>query len=132
MADAAGIHHKHHRSHRSEQGFTILGMVFWAIIVCFALVLVMRVFPTVTEYFAVKAALVRIVEASPASAAEVRNAFDRQREIEQNISSIDGTDLDVLVNGTDVEITVAYDKEIEIFDPVFILIKYRTSAKRIH
>jgi hypothetical protein len=60
---------------------------------------------------------------------EIRAAFDRQKEIEYSITSISGKDLQVTKENDKVVIRFAYDKEIELYGPVFLLIKYEGSSK---
>jgi hypothetical protein len=55
---------------------------------------------------------------------EIRAAFERQKEIEYSISSISGKDLTVTKENEQIVIGFAYDKEVPLFDPVFLLIKY--------
>ena len=57
--------------------------------------------------------------------AEIRNAFERQKDIEYSISSIGGKDLDVSQENDRLVIRFGYDKEIELVDPVFLVIKFR-------
>ena len=115
---------------RPQAGFTLMGLVLTAVVCCLLAVLALRVFPSVNEYLAIKTALNRIVQNRPGSVAEVRAAFDKQRQIEYSIASIGGTDLDVKINGGTIDISFAYDKEIELFNPVFLLIKYRGHVRQ--
>ncbi len=62
---------------------------------------------------------------SPPTVAEVRKAFDRQKEIEYSISSISGKDLEITKENDRLVIRFAYDKEIPIVEPVFLLMKYK-------
>jgi deoxyhypusine synthase len=66
----------------------------------------------------------QIAKAAPATVAEARSAFERQKEIEYSIASISGKDLVVTKENDKVVIRFAYDKEVPIFEPVFLLIKY--------
>jgi len=56
---------------------------------------------------------------------EIRAAFERARSIEYSIQSISGKDLEVTKDNDKVVVSFAYDKEIELFGPVSLLIKYR-------
>jgi hypothetical protein len=69
------------------------------------------------------------VAENPPTVAEVRKAFEKQKEIEYSISSIGGDDLEVTKENDRLVIRVAYDKEIELVEPVFLLIKYRGEAR---
>lgn len=113
----------------NQRGLSMMGLIMVAVVVCIGAVLAMRVLPTVNEYFAIKTILNRIVQNRPGSPAEVQAAFDRQRQVETSINSIGGTDLEVVINSQQIEVSFAYDKEVEIFNPVYLLIKYRGSVR---
>ena len=61
--------------------------------------------------------------------AEARQAFDRQRDLEYSISAITSKDLQVTKENDKVVIAFAYNKEVPIYGPVFILIKYEGRSK---
>ena len=118
------------RSPVRQRGVTLFGLMSWAIVIGFVAYLVLRVFPTVNEFMTIKRAIDKIAAASPATVAEVRAAFDRQRDIEYSISSITGKDLQITKENDKVVISVAYDKEIPLCGPVFMLIKYEARSGR--
>jgi hypothetical protein len=49
--------------------------------------------------------------------------------VEYSIASISGTDLQVTKENDKMVIKFAYDKEVELFEPVFLLIKYRGEGR---
>jgi len=108
----------------SQRGITLIGLLFWAIVVAFIALIVIRVLPTVNEYSTILRAVQQIAKAAPATVAEARAAFEKQKEVEYSISSISGKDLQVTKENDKVVIRFAYDKEVPIFEPVFLLIKY--------
>jgi hypothetical protein len=55
---------------------------------------------------------------------EIRNAFERQKDIEYSITSISSKDLSITKENDKVVVSFAYDKEIELMKPVFLLIKF--------
>jgi len=112
------------RALRSQRGVTLFSLLFWAIVVGFVAYLVLRVFPTVNEYLTIKRTIDKVAASSPATVAEARAAFERQKDIEYAISTIGGKDLEVTKENDKVVIAFAYDKEIPIYGPVFLLIKY--------
>ena len=114
---------------RAERGITLIGLLFWAILVAFVALMIVRVLPTVNEYSTILRAVQNIAKAAPATVAEARAAFEKQKEVEYSISSIGGKDLQVSKDNEKVVIRFAYDKEIEIFEPVFLLIKYRGEGR---
>jgi type II secretory pathway pseudopilin PulG len=112
------------RSTGSQRGISLIGLLVWAIIVAFGALIVVRVLPTINEYTTVLRAVQKIAQDQPATVAEARKAFDRQKDIEYSISSISGQDLVVTKENDKVVIRFAYDKEVPIFEPVYLLIKY--------
>lgn len=114
---------------RQQHGLTLIGLLTWAILVGFIGYLAVRVLPTVSEFYTVQAVVDRLA-ASPANTVpEIRQAFSRQLQIDQTISSIEAKDLDITKENNRVVIAFAYEKEIEIVGPLFLLIKYAGRSK---
>jgi len=112
-----------------QRGVTMFGLLFWGIIVAFFGYLLVRALPTVNEYATIQRTVDKIAQEQPATVAEVRRAFDRQKDIEYSISSISGKDLLVTKENDKVVIGYAYEKEIPVMGPVFILIKYEGRSR---
>jgi hypothetical protein len=112
------------RSKRTPRGITLIGLLLWAIVVAFVALIVVRVVPTLNEYSTILRAVQKIAKEEPPTVAAARSAFDKQQEIEYSISSIGSKDLQVTKENDKLVIRFAYDKEIPIFEPVFLLIKY--------
>ena len=112
-----------------QRGITLIGLLAWAIVVGFVGYLAVRVVPTVTEFYTIQSAVNRLA-ASPANTVpEIRTAFNKQLQIDQTISSVTAKDLDITKENDRVVISFAYEKEIEIAGPVFLLIKYAGRSK---
>ncbi|MES2959719.1 MAG: DUF4845 domain-containing protein [Pseudomonadota bacterium] len=114
---------------RAQRGITLIGLLFWAIVVAFVALMIVRVLPTVNEYSTIHRAVQKIAKEAPPTVAQARDAFEKQKEIEYSISSIGGKDLQVSKENDKVVIRFGYDKEVEIFEPVFLLIKYRGEGR---
>jgi hypothetical protein len=113
----------------SARGLSLIGLVFWAVVISFAALITLRVLPTVNEYLTIDKAVDKVAHAGGSSVPELRAAFDRVKQIEYSISSISGKDLEITKNNDRIVIGFAYDKEIELFGPVYLLIKYRGQSK---
>ena len=111
------------RGSRGQRGFTLFGLLFWAIIVGFLALIGMRVLPALNEYFTIKRAINKITTEG-STVPEIRAAFERQRDVEYAITSITSKDLSVTKENDKVVVSFAYDKEIELMKPVFLLIKF--------
>ncbi len=118
------------RSGRAGQrGVTLFGLVFWALVVGFGAYLLLRVLPTINEYLTIQRAVEQIAKSQPATVPEARLAFEKQQALEYSISSITAKDLVVTKENDKVVIAFAYDKQIPIYGPVYILIKYEGRSK---
>ena len=117
------------RKRRSQRGVTLFGLLFWAIIIGFLALVGLRVLPTVNEFFTIKRAVEKISASGATTVPEIRNAFEKQKEIEYSIVSIGGKDLEITKVNEKVVISFAYNKEIELMSPVFLLIKYEGRSR---
>ncbi|WP_137733267.1 DUF4845 domain-containing protein [Pseudaquabacterium pictum] len=112
-----------------RRGVTLIGLLAWAIVVGFAGYLLVRVVPTVTEFYTIQSVVDRIAASPASTVAEIRGAFDKQRQVDATITSVLGKELDITKENDRVVISFAYEKEIELFGPVFLLIKYAGRSK---
>ena len=112
-----------------QTGFTLIGLMMWAIIVGFGGYIAVRTLPTLLEFRAIQGAIDRIAAGSPTTVPEIRRAFDRQKSIEYSIESISGKDLDITKENDKIVIRFAYQKEVELIAPVFLLVKYEGRSK---
>lgn len=110
---------------RSQRGVTLIGLLFWAVVVASISLVALKVLPSLNEYFTIQRAINKIASNNPGTVAEVRRAFENQQIIEYSISSISAKDLEITKDNERVVISFAYDKEIELIEPVFLVIKYR-------
>ena len=108
---------------RRQRGITLFGLLFWAIVVGFLALIAMRVLPALNEYFTIKRAVNRVATEG-STVAEIRNAFEKQKDIEYSIVSISSKDLTITKDNDKVVVSFAYDKEVELVKPVFLLIKF--------
>lgn len=120
---------KRHRVGRSQRGITLLGLLLWAIIVGFIALVAMRVLPTLNEFFTIQKAVNKVALEGGTTVPEIRAAFEKQKDIEYSIQSISSKDLDITKENDRVVIRFAYNKEIELMAPVFLLIKYEGRSR---
>jgi Domain of unknown function (DUF4845) len=116
------------RGARRQRGITLFGLLFWAIVIGMLALVGMRVVPTTIEYYTILKAINRISLEEASTVPQIRTAFDRQRDIDA-ITSITGKDLSITKENEKVVISFAYDSEIELIKPVFLLIKYEGRSK---
>jgi hypothetical protein len=112
-----------------QRGITLLGLLLWAILIGLVALLALRVLPTVNEFLTIQRAVDKVAAEGLGTVPEIRAAFDRQKEIEYAITSISGKDLTILKEDDRVVIRFAYNKEIELAGPAYLLIKYEGRSK---
>lgn len=112
-----------------QQGVSITGLIIVLAVVGFFAVLGLKIVPTVTEYSAIKNAIVT-AKGAGSTPNEIRNSFDKQASVAY-IDSISGKDLDITKDGDETVVSFAYDKKIPIVGPASLLIEYSgTTAKK--
>ena len=110
-----------------QSGVSLIGILFVGGVLAFGGIVAAQVFPTVLEYQAISKAAIKA--SSGSTPPEVRNIFDKAAQID-DIKAIVGKDLDV-TKDTEGKIIVsfAYNKEIPLGGPAFLLIKYAGKSK---
>lgn len=112
-----------------QSGVSLLGLLFWAVLLAFTGVVAARVFPTVLEFYTIQSAVNRIAASNPATVPAVRADFDRAQEVEYSIVSISSKDLVISKDNDKLQISFAYEKQIELGGPVYLLIKYEGRSR---
>ena len=107
-----------------QRGVTLFGLLAWAIVIGFVALVGMRVLPALNEYFTIKRTVNKI-STEGSTVPEIRAAFERQKDIEYSITSISSKDLSITKENDKVVVGFAYDKEVELMQPVFLLIKFQ-------
>lgn len=113
----------------APRGLSLIGLLFWAMLVGFVGYVLVRTLPTVIEFYTFQRAIDKIAASPPATVGEIRRAFDRQKDIDYTSDAVTGSDLDITKEDEKVVISFAYDKEVELFGPVYLLIKYRGRSR---
>jgi hypothetical protein len=109
------------QSRSRQAGISFIGLLFVVGVLACAGVVAAQVFPTVVEYQAILKAAQKA--STGATVAEVRQLFDKSADID-NIKSISGKDIEITKDGDKVIVSFAYNKEIHLAGPGFLVIKY--------
>jgi FlaG/FlaF family flagellin (archaellin) len=110
-----------------QRGLSFIGLVFVAVVLAATGAVLAQVFPTALEYQAIlKASKKAAAEGS--AVPEVRAIFDKAASID-NISSISGKDLEVTKVNDKVVVSFAYEREIHLFGPAYLTIKYTGQSR---
>ncbi len=111
-----------------QRGVSLIGLLFWAVLLSFVGVVAAKTFPTVLEYITIKRVIHKIALDNPGTVPAVRAEFDKARQVEYGITSISSGDLVVTKDNDKLVISFAYDKQVELFGPVNLLIKYEGNS----
>ena len=114
------------KSRSAQRGISFLGLLILGVVLALLGIVGAKVVPTATEYMAIQKA-VKKAAAEGDTVPAVRASFDRAASVDY-ISTLTGKDLEVTKQGDKVVVNFAYDKEIALFGPAFLLIKYRGSS----
>ena len=116
---------------RKQLGVSLSGLLMVSVLLAVFALFGMKLFPAVTEYFQI-VKHVKAVANDPAakiSVSEVRKSFERRSTID-DISSIGPQDLEVGKEGNDIVISFAYEKRIQLFTNVSLVIDFQGSSKQ--
>ena len=105
-----------------EAGFSLSGLIVVLIVLGFAAVLAMKVFPAWAEYRSIKNGIAAAKAAGPATR-EIQQAFARNAEI-NNITAIAPKDLVITRDNGQVEVSFAYEKRIPVAGNLSLLIDF--------
>lgn len=109
-----------------QRGISFIGVLFIVGILAFAAVITAQVVPTLIEFQAITKAASKATEGS--SVIEVRAIFNKAADID-DIKSISGKDLEITKEGEKTVVAFAYNREIHIGGPAYLLIKYTGRSK---
>lgn len=112
-----------------QRGITLLGLLLWAVIIAMVSLVAMRVAPTVNEFYTIQRTVNIVAAEGGNTVPEIRAAFEKRKQVEYAISSISGSDLSITKENEKIVVSFAYDKEIELIAPVYLLIKYQGRSR---
>ncbi|WP_066269468.1 DUF4845 domain-containing protein [Hydrogenophaga palleronii] len=111
---------------RQQQGLTFFGLLIVGVLLAYTGVILAQVAPTYIEYMAVQKAVTKAAAGS--TVAEVRSIFDKASQID-DIRTISGKDLTVGKEGDRVVVSFAYQREVSLFGPAYLVMKYEGRSK---
>ncbi|TSE18701.1 hypothetical protein Talka_01992 [Tepidimonas alkaliphilus] len=100
-----------------------MGLIVTGIVVAVLVVLAAEIVPSVSEYSSIQKAVKRAAQ-SGSNPTEIRNAFDRAKAADY-FQAISGQDLKITKVGDRYVVEFAYDKEIHLVGPAYLVLKYR-------
>jgi len=108
---------------RTQRGITFLGLLFVGAVVGVLGVVAAQVTPTVLEYQSILKAAQRAAE-SGTTVQDIRAAFERSKSADY-FTSVSGKDLEISKENDKIVVEFAYEREIHLAGPAYLLMKYR-------
>jgi Domain of unknown function (DUF4845) len=109
-----------------QRGISLVGLIFVLAILGVLGVLALKIVPTVTEYMAIKKAIM-IAKNAGSSVPEIRASFDKQADTSY-IDSIAGKDLTIVNSGDGFVVSFSYEKKIPLVGPASLALDYEGST----
>lgn len=108
-----------------QRGISFIGLLFVGGVLGASVLVGLQVVPTATEYMAIQKAAKKAAAGN--TVAEVRSIFDKAAAID-DIRTISGKDLEVGKQGDRVVVSFAYQREIPLVGPAYLVLKYKGSS----
>jgi hypothetical protein len=109
-----------------QRGISFVGLLFVAVVLGCLGVVAAQVVPTLIEWQAIDKAVNKAKDGT--TVPEVRAIFDRAQAID-DFTSVRGKDLDIKKVGDKVVVSYAYEREIPLFGPAYLTLKYKGESR---
>ena len=114
------------QSRSSQRGISFFGLLVVGGMLAMIGVVAAQAFPTFLEFQSISKAANKA--SSGSTVAEVRSLFDRQAAVD-DFKAISGKDIEVTKEGDKTVVSFAYQREIPLFGPAFLTLKYAGRSK---
>ncbi len=111
---------------KQQRGMTFLGLIIVGVLLALAGVVFAQVVPTYIEFLAVQKAVAKA--SAGETVAEVRSIFDKAATID-DIRSITAKNLEVSKEGNQVVVSYAYERDIHLAGPAYLVMRYQGRSK---
>lgn len=115
---------------RQQRGLTLIGMLFWGIVIVFVALVAMKLIPAYTEYLEVKRILKDMggeVGAKSMSNADIRGRFERRAMID-NITAVRPSDLKISRESGQTVVSVDYSFQTHLVGNLSLLAEFSASS----
>lgn len=114
-----------------QHGLSLLGLIFFGGLLFFVALLGMKLTPAYIEYFNIQKHLNELARSSDGgtSPKEIQGNFDKRASID-DITSVQGRDLEITKNADSVEIRATYSKKIPLGGHASLVLDFDMSSSR--
>ena len=113
-----------------QRGLSLIGILFWIIVLVFVAILGFRLVPAYTEYFSVEKVLKEMGQdpnLNSMSNGEIREKFSKFADVDY-ITSVKPGDLNITHNNGQTVIGVQYEYRTKLFANISLLIDFSASS----
>ena len=114
-----------------QQGVTMVGMMFIAGIIVFFAITGLKLIPAYIEFATIQShlrELARSPDSRGASPRDIQSAFNRRKHID-NITSVDGRDIEVDKAGGEIILILPYENRIHLMGNVSALLDFEATSE---
>jgi Tfp pilus assembly protein PilE len=111
---------------KKQRGMTFVGLIITAILIVFAGMIVVQAAPTYLEFVTIQKAVDK--SATGTTVSEIHKIFGKAAIID-NITAITAKDLNIGKVGGRVVVSFAYEKDIHLAGPAFLVMRYAGESK---
>lgn len=120
--------HVYHTASRARQrGLSFIGVIFIGLLAVAAFAIGGQSIPIFLEYQAIQKAAAKAAKEG-STVPDVRSIFDKAAAID-DISSIQGKDLEVTKRGDKIVVSFKYSREIALAGPAYLVYRFEESTK---
>jgi len=114
---------------KNQKGLSLIGLLLGGAVVIAVAIVVMKVVPSVAEYFTILKNVKAVANKSDpgSSVSNIRNAYETTTEVDATPSIAPG-DLEISKDGNEVVISFAYSKKIPLGGNVSLMIDFEGSS----
>jgi hypothetical protein len=101
---------------RKQRGVSLMGAIFWMVIIGFTGVMAAKLLPAYIDYFAVRKMFAAMEQngETKGTVGQIRDAYDRRNAIE-DVKAVVGRDLDISKAGGETVVTAAWSQKVPMF-----------------
>lgn len=114
-----------------QQGVTMVGMMFIAGLIVFFAIMGLKLIPAYIEFATIQShlrELARSPDTRGAAPREIQTAFNRRKHID-NITAVDGRDIEVEKDGGEVVLILAYETRIHMMGNLNACIEFEATSQ---
>ena len=115
-----------------QKGMGLLALIFWALIAIFVFMIVMKLLPVYRENMAIKTTLAAMASdpvLQNSAKGEIRKSFNKRAQID-DISAVNGGDLEIDKEGGQIVLGIAYSVKTPLFANISLYIDFNESSEK--